>query len=143
MKKEIRTEVIIQANENKVYDIITNLEDYENWNPFIVRSEGKPVKGEKLINTMINGESKMTFKPKVKRTDTGKAFEWLGSLWFKGLFDGHHFFHIEKIDDKSVKLIHGERFSGILSGMILNKIGEETRNNFILMNRAIKEKAES
>lgn len=85
----------------------------------------------------------MTFKPKVKRTDTGKAFEWLGSLWFKGLFDGHHFFHIEKIDDKSVKLIHGERFSGILSGMILNKIGEETRNNFILMNRAIKEKAES
>lgn len=143
MKHEIKTEIVIESSSEKVYEILTNLSAYEKWNPFIVQSEGEALTGKTIKNTMKNGDKKIVFKPKVLKAEKGVAFEWLGSLWFKGLFDGHHYFHIQKISDNKVNLIHGEKFSGILSGMIMKKIGNQTRENFIKMNRALKTAAET
>jgi hypothetical protein len=72
-----------------------------------------------------------------------RYFDWLGSLFIKGLFDGHHYFEIEELAPGQVKLSHGEHFSGLLGTTILKKIAEETRNNFIRMNGAIKQQAEA
>lgn len=143
MKQEIRTEIIIEASNEKVYEILTDLSDYESWNPFIIHSEGDVQVGNTIINTMKNGEKSMVFKPKVLKAEKGLAFEWLGSLFIRGFFDGHHYFHLQKIEENKVNLIHGEEFSGILSGMIFRKISKDTRNNFIKMNRALKSLAES
>lgn len=143
MKHEIRTEIIIGSSNERVYEILTNLSSYASWNPFIVHSEGVVKVGETIKNSMKNGNKTVLFKPKVLKAEKGKAFEWLGSLFIKGLFDGHHYFHIQKINANQVNLIHGEKFSGILSGMIFRKIGDDTRNNFIKMNRALKSLAES
>lgn len=79
---------------------------------------------------------------KEKRIFEDRYFDWVGNLWIKGLFDGHHYFEIEEINTNQVKLNHGENFSGILSGMILKKIGDQTRENFVKMNMALKEKSE-
>jgi hypothetical protein len=64
-------------------------------------------------------------------------------LFIKGLFDGHHYFEIEELMPHQVKLSHGEYFSGLLSASILKKIAEDTRNNFIRMNNALKQQAEA
>lgn len=143
MKQEIRTEIIIDATAEKIYDILTNLATYSSWNPFIIQSEGEAKVGNTIKNSMKNGDKTIVFKPKVIKAEKAVAFEWLGSLFIKGLFDGHHYFHIQKINENQINLIHGEKFSGILSGMILRKIADETRNNFIKMNRALKVLAES
>jgi len=39
-------------------------------------------------------------------------------------------------------LSHGEYFSGWLHRLILGKIGEQTRQNFIAMNHALQQRAE-
>ncbi|SMD46145.1 hypothetical protein SAMN00777080_4825 [Aquiflexum balticum DSM 16537] len=139
---KIRTEIIINASKEKVWDILTDFGNYSSWNPFIIQSKGQAVVGNKLTNTMKNGDKDMTFKPTILKVESYRYFDWLGSLWFKGLFDGHHYFEIEEINPNQVKLNHGENFSGILSKMILNKIGDQTRENFVKMNMALKEKAE-
>lgn len=143
MQQQIQTEIIIHASKETVYEIITCFQEYEQWNPFIVKSKGVPVVGTKLSNTMLNGEKKIVFKPVVSVADLNKRFEWLGSLFFKGLFDGQHYFIIEEIASDQINLIHGERFSGILSTAILKKIGDSTRDSFIRMNQALKERAET
>jgi hypothetical protein len=143
MKQEIKTEIAIESSCERVYEILTNLSSYSAWNPFIVRSEGYAITGKTIKNTMKNGDKEIVFRPKVLKAEQGVAFEWLGSLLFKGLFDGHHYFHIQKIEENKINLIHGEKFSGILSGMILRKIGDQTRGNFIKMNRALKTEAET
>jgi hypothetical protein len=138
----IRTELIINASKEKVWEILTDLESYPQWNPFIIKSEGKVVQGIRLKNTLKNGEGSMVFRPRVLQVDPNRYFDWLGSLWFKGLFDGHHYFEIQPVKDNQVKLIHGENFSGILKGPILKKIGHQTRENFVKMNIALKDLAE-
>lgn len=142
MKHQIRTEIVINASKERVFSIITGLAEYETWNPFIIQSKGNPVEGARLVNTMRNGDSAITFKPKVVKVEQNRAFEWLGSLIVKGLFDGHHYFHIEEISPEQVNLVHGENFSGLLSSFLLKKIGDQTRQNFIAMNQALKARAE-
>lgn len=143
MSHAIRTEIIINASKEKVWEILTNFEKYPQWNPFIIEVQGKAVAGTRLRNTMLNGESKMVFKPKVLKVEKYHYFDWLGSLFIKGLFDGHHQFELEELKPGQIKLKHRENFSGILSGMILKKIGDDTRDNFVKMNQALKQVAES
>jgi hypothetical protein len=139
---EIHTEIIIQSDKQTVWNILTDTANYKDWNPFIVSMTGKIAVGEKLINVMKNGKGTITFKPTVKTVIEHQYFDWLGHLWMPGIFDGNHYFKIEYAGEGFVKLSHGERFKGILAGIIFKKIGEETKEKFILMNQAIKQLAE-
>jgi len=142
MKHKIRTEIIINASKEKVWSILADLEAYPTWNPFIVQSIGKLQPNTKLKNRLQNGAKTIVFTPKVLSVIPNRYFDWLGVLWIKGLFDGHHYFEIEELSSNQVNLIHGENFSGILSSIILKQIGEDTRNNFVQMNQALKARAE-
>lgn len=139
----IRKEIIIQARPETVWKILADFSAYPDWNPFIIRIEGEPLKGKRLTNTLRNGEKTFVFKPRILEMEAPRRFSWLGSLWVRGLFDGKHEFLIEDQGEGLVKLVHRESFSGLLAGMILKKIGEDTRNNFIRMNEALKSRAES
>lgn len=143
MKQFIKTEIIIRASREKVWNILTNFSEYPQWNPFIIAVEGNLQTGNRLKNTLLSNGKKMQFRPVILDVTPGKSFSWLGSLFIKGIFDGKHYFIIESIDETQVKLIHGEEFSGILSSYILKKIGDDTRKNFIAMNIALKQLAES
>lgn len=143
MRHQIITEIIIDAPAGKVWNILTDLDRYPDWNPFIIHASGQLVPGKKLTNTLRNGGKNFVFKPTVLKVEPGHYFDWMGHLFLPGIFDGHHFFRIEPVNDRQVKLIQGEYFSGLLSGMLLKKIGEETRNNFVRMNQAVKQRAEA
>jgi hypothetical protein len=142
MYKTITTEIIINAPKEKVWAVLTDFENYKNWNPFMVSSSGKPVTGTKLVNVMKNKDKLHTFKPVILNAEENKYLDWLGSLLFKGIFDGHHYFKIEDLGNGQTKLTQGENFSGMLSGLIMKSIGEDTRNNFIKMNNALKDLVE-
>lgn len=141
-KKEIRTQIIIKASTAAVWSVLTNNENYENWNPFIVKSEGKIELGKHIKNTLKNGNKNMVFKPKITDYTPETLFGWKGNLLIPGVFDGYHVFELHKISDMETKLIHHESFSGILSGLILNQIRTETEAGFVAMNKALKAKAE-
>ena len=143
MDKSIRTEIIIDAPKNAVWDILTDFSRYAEWNPFIIKAEGNLEKGRYIRNTMLNDGKQFVFKPRILSVIAHQYFDWLGSLFIKGLFDGHHYFEIEEISPNQTRLIQGEHFSGILSGIILRKIAESTRKNFISMNVAVKQRAET
>ncbi|KYP15985.1 SRPBCC domain-containing protein [Flavihumibacter sp. CACIAM 22H1] len=143
MNKQIKTEIIINASREKVWQVLTDFTSYPTWNPFLINVEGEFKEGGRLKNTLQNGHKTMIFKPTILQIKQGESFSWLGSLFFKGLFDGLHSFEIENAGKDHVKLVHSESFSGLFSSFILKKIGTVTRNNFIQMNLALKNTAES
>lgn len=143
MMKQIETSITIQAPAARVWQLLTTLEDYSRWNPFIVASSGSIRPGAHITNTMLMGEKRMTFKPKIGKVVDGTAFEWTGNLLFPGLFDGNHYFQIIPEGAQQVRLIHGERFSGLLSGLLLKSIGAQTLQQFEAMNQALKHAAEA
>lgn len=142
MNKSIKTEIIINASKEKVWQVLTDFDKYPAWNPFIVSIKGELTVSSRLVNTLASGNKKYVFKPKVLSIVPNQYFDWLGKLFIAGLFDGHHYFEIDELSSNQVKFTQGEHFSGILSSYILKRVGNETRNNFIRMNGALKARAE-
>lgn len=137
----LKTEIILNAAPEKVWNTLTDFSNYKNWNPFIISSEGEAEVGQRLTNTMLNKGKPNTFKPVVTKVQTHQEFEWLGS-GLLGMFKGRHYFILEDLGNNQTKLIHGEYFSGLLSGLVLRMIGEDTLQNFQKMNKALKEVVE-
>lgn len=139
---QIRTEIIINAKAEKIWALLIDFNNYHTWNPFIIRSSGKAIQGSKISNSMKIQGKIQTFKPILLEVNENHRLEWLGSLFFKGLFDGKHYFEIEKVDAENCKLIQGESFSGILVKPILKRIKKDTIAGFVAMNEAIKLESE-
>jgi hypothetical protein len=140
--KKLQTEIQISAPAQKVWSVLMDFERYPEWNPFI-RIEGRPVVGSQLKNTMtLAARSPQVFKPEVLVVEENKEFRWLGRLFIPGLFDGEHYFRLEAIDDNTTRLVHGEHFRGMLVGLLMRMIGEDTRASFERMNVALKKRVE-
>ena len=141
--KLLETEIRIAASPERVWSILTDLEKYAEWNPFIKNAKGKVQVGEKLEVLISPPKGKtMVFKPIVKSVIENSEFIWLGRFLFPGIFDGEHIFNIHH-DDSGSLLVQKEKFSGILVPMMWNRLDTSTRAGFELMNHALKERAES
>lgn len=139
--KEVKTEIIINAPKDKVWSVMMDFSAYPEWSTFIRSIEGEARLGARLKNTLRLTSSDQIFKPVITRMEEGTAFEWLGSIPL-GLFKGRHYFMLEEIGEQQTKLIHGEIFSGLLRGLIMNKVGEATLRGFQAWNKALKARAE-
>jgi len=142
--QKILTEIIINAPSEDVWQVLMNHEEYPNWNPFIINIDGSAKVGEKISVTIHpKGKDPMVFNPIVLKNEYVTEFRWLGKLFIKGLFDGEHFFILKKTSSDYTLFVHGENFSGIFSGLLMQLTGETTLTGFIDMNNALKKEAES
>lgn len=135
MKKQIRTEILIHASPQKVWSVLTNFEEYPNWNPFVKTLSGNVKVGNK-IKVNLPG---MSFTPTVVAFEATKEFRWIGHLLFNGLFDGEHCFQLIDNGNNTTTFIHSENFNGILVGIFSKKLNNETKPGFEEMNRKLKE----
>lgn len=143
MHHELHTEIDIDATPEVVWHVLTDLDRYADWNPFITSAVGKPEVGETLVNRLEPpGGRAMTFTPRVTVVEDGKTFEWLGTLGFSGLFDGRHRFEVEA-SPTGTRFTQGESFDGLLVRFLRTSLDSRTRSGFEAMNVALKARAES
>lgn len=144
MKKQLYSEIEIEASAERLWQILTDFAAYPDWNPFIRRISGRAVVGEDLeVYIKPSGARGMTFKPKVLIADENEELRWHGKLFVSGLFDGKHFFQIERLAENRVKFIQGENFSGLLVGLFAKSLDTDTLRGFVEMNEALKARAEA
>lgn len=142
MSKEIKTEIKIQASPEKVWQVLTDFENYPNWNPFIQSISGEKRVGKHLSTKIYPPNRKpMKFKPIVLKFDQNKELRWLGSMAIKRIFDGEHYFKISSLENGSVLFQHGEVFRGILVAF-MPKVFVATQLGFEQMNAALKKECE-
>lgn len=144
MRHELHSEVDIDAPAETVWAVLTDLEHYREWNPFIPESAGDVAVGKKLANRVEPpGGKAMTFKPVVTAVDPMQAFEWLGRLVLPGVFDGRHRFELVATSTGGTRLVHTEKFSGLLVRFMRTSLNTHTRAGFEAMNLALKSRAEA
>ena len=140
--KIIKTETLIQSDSARVWDILTDFENFPNWNPFIFKISGTLKAGEKLqVQIKVPQGSNMNFTPIIQNVFPTNQLVWRGKFLFKGLFDGEHFFALESIGENT-RFVHTERFSGILVPLLPKSFFQKIKNGFEAMNLALKMRAE-
>ncbi len=140
--KQVSSEIDIEASAERVWSLLTDFSSFPEWNPFIRKASGQPKVGERLeVNLQPSGARSMTFKPRVLKAEPGQELRWLGRLLIPGLFTGEHSFTIEQLDEKRVRFVQSERFTGLLVPLARGLVND-ARRGFEEMNRPLKERAE-
>ncbi len=140
--KELRTEVVIQATPEKVWQILTDLEKYPEWNPFIRHAIGKAEVG-KTVDIDFQPDSKgMKLHCTVVTVEPNRELCWKYHVISPSLFNGEHSFTIEPVDDNQVRFIDREIFNGLLVPLQAKDIDTNSKRGFEAMDQALKAKAE-
>lgn len=138
---EIKTEIIIKAPVEKVWEKLTDFAQYPNWNPFIIQVESNKIVGEQMLVTIKPIDKKpMSFKPKLLKFAASSELRWIGIVGARWIFSGEHYFILQPINNNETKLIHGENFSGILVPLFIK--AEHIKKSFENMNDVLKESLE-
>lgn len=142
--KELYTEVMIDAAAERVFQILTDVTRYHEWNPLIVSARGKVASGEKLnIRIRPPGKSDQPYVVEVLRVVPEREFVWLGQMKMKGILDGMHFFELYPEGANRVRLVHREEFRGLLVPLVWRSfLDTRMREGFEALNRNLKELAE-
>jgi hypothetical protein len=139
MKHSIESSIHINAKPEKVWQVLTDFENYSAWNPFILSIKGNVKSGNQIAVTF----EEMNFKPKVLVYEPNKQFSWLGHLFIPGLFDGEHIFTLTQNDDGSTTFMQKENFGGLLVRFFKGYLNSKTKPGFIQMNQKLKEEVEN
>jgi len=126
-----------------VWDIITDFDNYSEWNPFIKEISGNQIVG-KQIEVLIKplNSNEMRFRPKILVYKPEEELRWMGKLWIPKLFDGEHSLIIKKIAENKVLFIQKEKFRGLLIPLFQGLL-KNTESGFKIMNQALKSLAEN
>ena len=137
--KTIKAQISIDASPEQVWQVLVDFSSYSSWNPFITSIKGYAKEGE-YLNVTIESKpgSKMNFKPEILVLTPNEELRWKGKLFIKGLFDGEHYFILERQANGSTQFKHGEVFTGLLVKPLISIIGTETEKGFNAMNASLK-----
>lgn len=139
--KELRTEIEIQATSEKVWRILTDLDEYPEWHPYAT-AVGKVTVGESVDLTVKMSGKPMVLHCTVTKAEPNREFRWKYHVVSTVLFSGEHIFTIEPIDASHVRLVDREVFNGLLVPLQARDIDTNSRSGFVAMDKALKARAE-
>lgn len=112
LTRMVESEIIVKSSLDKAWKVLTNFQNWKNWNSFIPRVVGVVKPRNKIaIDVFTPGSKPSTFKPTVYSVQTNKQISWGGNAWYAG-FKGVHDFYLKKIDDEKIKFTQVEIFKG-------------------------------
>ncbi len=141
--RKVHTQIDIDAPAKKIWELITDLESYEQWNPFVVMGKGPIRQGEKItVRAQPDGKPGLTSHPVITKIVPGKELRWLGHFPLPGLVNGEHIHILEPLGKNRTRYIHDDEFTGLLLPLVWGRLESVTRTGFEKMNRALKKTAE-
>ena len=137
--REIRTEIEIAAPPTKVWSILTDFDNWKNWNPIVNQVSGVASLGSELSVTMRgeDGKDGPKYKPIITNLEEPKFFRWRGKMMAEFLMTNDKVFELEETGS-GTRLIHKELFSGMLVPMFWSKFDKGVPPMLKSMNDALK-----
>ena len=143
MNTTLVSEIDIDASPQRVWQVLTDLSAYPEWNPFIVRAAGRVEVGTRLTLRMQPlGGRPATLKPTVIEAVEGSRLRWRGTLGMPGLLDAEHVFRLVPRGAGGTRLHQDEHFHGSLVPLVTRSLHRKTLPAFVAMNEALKQRAE-
>lgn len=139
IRRRIDTEIEIDAPVDVVRRLLTDGERYSEWNPYLVRVDGRLHDGADVVALGRNEDgSEMSMDVHVVSVGASEM-RWEGGLPDRSLFRGDHRFAWEPLPSGRTRLRHFEVFTGSLVGDVLGSQRPVIERNFTRMNEALRD----
>ena len=140
--RSIHSTTRVDASPEVVWEVLTDLPQYGEWNLFITALHGDLRVGGRLRATFtLPGRKPRTFTPVVTVLEPGRQLTWLGRVAIPKLFDGEHTLAVEP-DGAGTTFVHTERFHGLLPPVMRGLLAD-THDAFRAMDSTLARRAES
>jgi len=115
VQREIKTQVDIHASAQRVWQILTEFQNYPAWNPFITQITGQLQHGAHVCFwfTLPFG-GKLPARATILNLAPEVELRWAGALPIPGLLRAEHYHVLEVLGPNRVRFHQGEIFTGIL-----------------------------
>jgi hypothetical protein len=134
--KVIEYSIDIAAPPEAVWDVLTDVGAYPEWNPFLTIAQAPVAVGDRMNVTIRPGRRTMTFRPTVTVFEPGHEISWLGRLLMPGIFDGAHTLSLEALPNGHTCFCQREVFRGALVPF-MKSVLRDTGEGFAAMNTAL------
>jgi len=135
---EVKVATEIDASAEAVWSVLTALEQFKAWNPFIRDARGTTEVGSEVsVQVRTSLGIPLAFHAKVLSCADNHELHWLGHVAAPWLASGEHWFTIEPIDEHRVRFVQRETFSGLLPWLGARLLRREAQRGFEAMNRAL------
>lgn len=142
--QEIKTEIEISAPPSKVWGILTNINNWQEWSPIINASSGEASIGSKLSITMMGkeeGKDGPKYNPVIEELNKPNYFRWRANMLAGFIFTNDKIFELKETES-GTRLTHTETFKGLLAPIFCGQMEKGVPPMLNSMNKALKELAE-
>jgi hypothetical protein len=138
MTTEICSVTEIEASAEAVWHVLTDLEAFAVWNPFIASAEGSTEVGDTVrVRVRSSLRVPLGFEARIVTCKQGRELRWRGHVLTEWLACGDHTFTIEPLEGGRVRFEQRETFSGLLPWLARRLLARETQHGFDAMNEAL------
>ena len=141
--REIRTDIDIAARPEQVWDVLTALDQWSQWNPVLA---GIVLDGS--LREGARGRLSVELPPPVGRRSIAvrlvtvrprEELAWQGGV--AGVVEGRHGFRLEATD-LGTRVIHSETFSGVMAPALVALLRRQLERRYRRLNRGLRERCE-
>jgi hypothetical protein len=141
---EITASTDIDAPADTVWRVLTDLDRFHAWNPFIREAHGSTeVGGTVHVRVQPSLRVPLRFNARILARQPNRELRWRGHVLAPWLASGDHSFTIEPLGDGRVRFTQRERFSGLVPRLAARLLRRESQRGFDAMNEALAARAEN
>ncbi len=140
----LHTDIDIAASAERVWEILTDFQAYETWNPAIPRAAGSAIPGTMLdVDIHWPGLKRGRYKLRVLEAETNRRLRWLGRFLVPALMDGNHVFVLEPLAGDRCRVTQEEDFIGLIVPIFRPWLTQNVLDGFKQINEAMARRAEA
>jgi Polyketide cyclase / dehydrase and lipid transport len=138
-----REQVVIAADQARIWQLLVDLDGYQSWNPWVVKAEGAAESGADVrVQVVLNGRV-MSARHTVLTVGYGSEFCWKDAGWNSWFVYGQRCRWLEPQPDGTVLFRQELMLDGPLSGVAAATMGKALQDGMAAETAALKRTAES
>lgn len=142
MTVKIEERIGVQASPERVWEVLSNLEGWKDWNPLNPKIEGRLAIGSELtVEQRWPGQSVDVVKARVLDWIPLEQIHWRTSM-ARGWVWTVRYFEIEALGPNNCVFSVGELFGGFLGGFVAKRMRPSIRAGFKALCEAVRVEAE-
>ncbi len=144
---QIVTTIDIDAPPAVVWNVLTDASRFDEWNPLLKLLRGEFREGALIVAKIDADGIPFAFDARVNRCEPNRVLSWVGPSQriVHGVVSGEHSFELVDLGQGRTRLVHAERFDGLLMRIepLWAFLEKKLQVLYPRFDRAIKARAES
>jgi hypothetical protein len=134
----------VDASAEDVWQVLTTVERYGEWNPQIPRASGAiEEQGKIALSLALPGRPTLDLVATIEHVDPGRLLTWRGHVGAPWLFEGYRRFEIHAAEGRRVRVTHVEDIHGVLAPLFAVVMGGPVQRSHDALNHALRTRVES